>query len=293
MNKCFMLLSHVDDDNLAAMKYLPVPDYHMHTPRCNHAVGDVQSYAHAAMQRGLLEIGMSDHSPMPHGFDAAWRMDISELPSYLREVETVRDAMQHDLIVRVGLEADFHPGTEAAVQSMIDAYAWDYVMGSVHYIDDWGFDNPDEIHRWDDADVEDVYVAYFDLVARSAATAMFDVIGHPDLIKKFGHRAPKNSLRVEQAETAMLDAVKAADVALEISSAGLRKPVGEMYPHERIVAKAAQRHIPFAFGSDAHSPEEVGHGMEACLDVLCRHGVNEIVSFEQRQRIMQPIRALA
>jgi len=275
------------------MKYLPVPDYHMHTPRCNHAVGDVRAYAQHAMECGLTEIGMSDHSPMPNGFDAAWRMDASELPDYLQEVAQVRDEMQPDLIVRVGLEADFHPGTEDAVQSMIDAYHWDYVMGSVHYIGDWGFDNPDELHRWDDMDVEDAYVAYFDLVARSAATGMFDIIGHPDLIKKFGHRAPMDSQRVDDAESAMLDAVKAADVVLEVSSAGLRKPIAEIYPHPRILEKAAARKIPFSFGSDAHAPNEVAYGMEACLELLCHYGIHEIASFHQRQRTMQPIRALA
>ncbi|MDQ6955781.1 MAG: histidinol-phosphatase HisJ family protein [Mariprofundaceae bacterium] len=114
------------------MKYQPIPDYHMHTPRCNHAVGEVREYAEMALQRGLKEIGMSDHSPMPDGFDAAWRMDATELPDYLQEVESVRDEFASKLLLRVGLEADFHPGTEAAVQAMIDGYAWDYVMGSVH-----------------------------------------------------------------------------------------------------------------------------------------------------------------
>jgi len=275
------------------MKYFPVPDYHMHTPRCNHAVGDVRAYAQSAIKCGLTEIGMSDHSPMPDGFDAAWRMSLLELPEYLEEVETVRDEMQADLTLRIGLEADFHPGTESEVQAMIDAYAWDYIIGSVHFIGDWGFDNPDEMHRWDAVDVEDAYVAYFDLVAQSAATGMFDIIGHPDLIKKFGQRAPVASQRVDQAESNMLDAVKEADMVLEISSAGLRKPVQEIYPHARIIEKAAKRQIPFAFGSDAHAPEEVGHGMEVCLDILSRSGVREVASFERRQRTMKPIRAIS
>ena len=271
------------------MKYQAVPDYHMHTPRCNHAVGTVREYADIAMQKGLKEIGMSDHSPMPNGFDAAWRMDAAELPDYLREVEDVRDALQGKLTVRVGLEADFHPGTEAAVQSMIDSYAWDYVMGSVHYIGDWAFDNPDELHRWQGMNVEDAYCDYFDLVADSANTGMFDIIGHPDLIKKFGQRAPANSSRVDKTETGMLEAVKAADMALEISSAGLRKPVGEMYPHARMVKKAAKMGIVFAFGSDAHAPSEVGHGMDACLELLQQYGIQEIASFCQRERVMLPI----
>jgi len=272
------------------MKYQPVPDYHMHTPRCNHAVGEVREYAEMAIQRGLKEIGMSDHSPMPDGFDAAWRMDASELPDYLREVESVRDEFASKLSVRVGLEADFHPGTEDAVQTMIDGYAWDYVMGSVHYIGDWAFDNPDEAHRWQEMSVEDAYCDYFDLVARSASTGMFDMIGHPDLIKKFGQRAPEGSMRVDKAESLMLEAVKASDTVLEISSAGLRKPVGEIYPHTKIVEKAAAMGIDFCFGSDAHAPVEVGHGMDACLDVLQSYGVHEVVAFEKRQRRMIGIR---
>lgn len=274
------------------MKYQPIPDYHMHTPRCNHAVGEVREYAEIAIQRGLKEIGMSDHSPMPNGFDAAWRMDATELPDYLREVESVRDEFAARLSVRVGLEADFYPGTEDAVQAMIDGYAWDYVMGSVHYIGDWAFDNPDEEKHWKQVDVEDAYCDYFDLVARSAATGMFDVIGHPDLIKKFGQRAPDGSVRVDRAESLMLEAVKASDAVLEISSAGLRKPVGEIYPHTRIVKKAAAMGITFCFGSDAHAPVEVGYGMDACLDILQLYGVHEVVAFEKRQRRMIAIREM-
>ena len=272
------------------MKYLPVPDYHMHTPRCNHAVGDVLAYAQHAVDCGLREIGMSDHSPMPNGFDAAWRMAWAELPDYLQEIEDAKQHMQGQLTIRVGLEADFHPGTEKEVATMIETHDWDYVMGSVHYIDDWGFDNPDEVARWDAMDVADAYIAYFELVAASAATGMFDVIGHPDLIKKFGHRVQGWHAGVDAAESLMLDAVADTGVALEISSAGLRKPVAEIYPHERIVEKAVARGVPFAFGSDAHAPTEVGYGMDACLDVLTHYGVQEIASFKQRERRMQPIR---
>ncbi len=271
------------------MKYIPVPDYHMHTPRCNHAVGNILEYAQYAASMGLKEIGMSDHSPMPDGFDAAWRMALDELPNYLQEIAQTTQSMQQELVIRVGLEADFHPGTEAKVDAMIAAHHWDYVIGSVHYIDDWGFDNPDEVARWEQVDIADAYIAYFELVAQSAATGMFDIIGHPDLIKKFGHRVQGKHAGVDAAESQMLDAVADAGVALEISSAGLRKPVGEIYPHERIVEKAVARGIPFAFGSDAHAPSEVGHGMEACLDVLTHHGVHEIASFQHRERRMQPI----
>ncbi len=271
------------------MIFNPVPDYHMHTPRCNHATGDVRDYANAAIQCGLTEIGMSDHSPMPGGFDKAWRMDRSELPSYLKEIEQARDALSDTLTIRVGLEADFHPGTEVYVKEMIAAYDWDYVIGSVHYIKDWGFDNPDCMQIWDTWNIEDAYCAYFELVRQSALTGLFNIIGHPDLIKKFGHRADANCKRVQSAEESMLQAVLNSGAALEVSSAGLRKPVGEMYPHKRIIKRAAELGIPFSYGSDAHSPAEVGHGMDACLNMLASFGVKEIASFKQRKMTMVPI----
>jgi len=272
------------------MRFQPVPDYHMHTPRCNHACGTVRDYADAAIAAGLSEIGMSDHSPMPNDFDKPWRMDRSELDGYRDEVEQTRDALADRLTIRVGLEADFHPGSEDYVAAMIASSPWDYVIGSVHYIGDWGFDNPDSMENWENWNIEDAYCAYFDLVRQSAETGMFDIIGHPDLIKKFGHRAPIDSDRVMAAETAMLQAVKASGAALEISSAGLRKPVGEIYPHPRIVEQAAALDIPFAYGSDAHAPNEVGHGMDACLTLLEDCGVTEIAAFHARQMRMIPIR---
>jgi len=275
------------------MRYQPVPDYHMHTPRCNHAIGSVDEYAAAALRLGLSEIGMSDHSPMPGGFDKAWRMPRKELPDYLREVEQVRDQYTGRLAVRIGLEADFHPGTEAYVAEMINSYDWDYVIGSVHYIGDWGFDNEDNLEQWQHRDIEDAYCAYFELVAQSAASGMFDIIGHPDLIKKFCHRSPLDSARVAAAETAMLKAVKQAGCALEISSAGLRKPVGEVYPHGRILALANELGIPFAFGSDAHAPGEVGHAMDVCLAMLESCGSTEVAAFSQRKRSTVPLRKQA
>jgi len=233
---------------------------------------------------------MSDHSPMPGGFDKAWRMDRAQLTEYISEVEQVRDEFAGQLTVRVGLEGDYYPGSEACVEEMIASYDWDYIIGSVHYIGDWGFDNPDYIKTWDNWDIDDAYVAYFDLVAASAATGLFDIIGHPDLIKKFGHRPTPDSRPVTDAEERMLQAVLSSGAALEISSAGLRKPVQEIYPQQRIVARAAELGISFAFGSDAHAPGDVGHGMDACISMLESNGINEIASFQKRQRTMVSIR---
>jgi histidinol-phosphatase (PHP family) len=271
------------------MSCTPIPDYHMHTPRCNHATGSVADYAMAAVNKGLREIGISDHSPMPGGFDKAWRMDRSQLADYIEEVEQARDEFAGQLSIKVGLEVDYLPGSEAYVEDMVAAYDWDYIIGSVHYIGDWGFDNPDCIKTWDSWDIDDAYKAYFDLLAASAASGLFDIIGHPDLIKKFGHRPTPDNRRIFEAEESMLQAVLASGAVLEISSAGLRKPVQEIYPHQRIVARAAELGICFAYGSDAHAPGDVGHGTDECISMLEANGIKEIASFQQRQRSMRVI----
>ncbi len=264
------------------MAYIKVPDYHMHTPRCNHAKGTIMEYAQAAVDAGLSEIGMSDHSPMPSGFDAAWRMDESELDSFLEELEAAQQQFQGKLVIKAALEVDYYPGAEDYIQFLADYYDWDYLLGSVHFIGDWGFDNPDEVARFESCDIEQAYCDYFRLVELSASCEMFDIIGHPDLIKKFGYRTHSN--RVLDAENRMLNAVQKADIALEVSSAGLRKPVKEIYPHQSIVQRAIDLNIPFAYGSDAHSPAEVGHAMDACLTLLHHSGASQIATFSKRQR---------
>ena len=269
------------------MALMKVPDYHMHTPRCNHAVGTIAEYAQAAVALGLTEIGMSDHSPMPDGFDNAWRMDESELGSFIAELEEAQHAFKGKLVIKAALEVDFYPGAEQYITFLSQQYDWDYLMGSVHSIGEWGFDNPDSLEAWEDCDIEQAYCDYFKLLEQSAQSGLFDSIGHPDLIKKFGHKVKGKSQRVDEAENHMLQAVKKANVALEISSAGLRKPVAEIYPHSHIIEKAAALGIPFVYGSDAHSPSEVGHAMSDCLTLLKKFGVNEVATFSKRHRVMQ------
>jgi len=267
-----------------------MPDYHMHTPRCNHAEGRVADYALAALTAGLREIGISDHSPMPDPFDDNWRMRSAELADYVAEVEAAQHRFAGEITIRLGLEVDWRPGCEPFVRELAAAYPWDYLIGSVHYLKDWAFDDPDQRQHWDTAGVGQVYCDYFAQVAASAASGLFDTLGHPDLAKKFGHRPTDAEMpAVIAAENAMLDAVAHAGVALEISSAGLRKPVAEIYPHPRIIAGAAARGIPFSYGSDAHQPQAVGHAENGCRELLTAHGITRISQFQQRTRTQIPI----
>lgn len=161
-------------------------DSHMHTPLCRHAAGTPAEYVQAAKKAGLKGIVMTDHSPMPPWFDADVRMSLEELPFYHAMLEKTR-AQAGDFYVGIGLEADFHPGTEPYVRKLISGYPYDYLIGSVHYIGAWPFDNPEFAAEFEARELREVYSEYFRLAAQAARSGLFHSIGHLDLPKKFGH----------------------------------------------------------------------------------------------------------
>lgn len=252
-------------------------DSHMHTPLCKHASGNPMEYAQAALDRGLTGIVFTDHIPMPEWYDAPWRMHLSELDRYIAWVQEAQEAFKGKLDIRLGLEGDYHPGTERFVEKVLNRHPWDYVIGSIHYLGAWGFDNPEFASEYQERDLTELYQQYYHLATQAAQSGLFDSIGHMDLPKKFGHLQPELSLAFET-----LDAVSAAGMALDYNTAGYRKPVQEAYPSHNLVAEAVKRGIPFVLGSDAHKPEEVGHRFEEARADLERLGA-KIVVFEGRR----------
>ena len=257
----------------------PIADYHMHTPLCGHAVGAPVEYAQHAIEVGLEEIGFSDHAPFVHMVDPRVTMDMKQLPEYYQMIEEVRDQYQKELRIKVALEADFVPGYEDKTKAILDDYPYDYVIGSVHFIKDWGFDNPAEREKWDQSDVNQVYRDYFELLRQSAKSGLYDIIGHADLVKKFGHRATED-MTEEVQRTA--EVFKECGVAVEINTAGLRKPIGEMYPAPSHLEIYAQAGVPLTFGSDAHDPVDVGKDFDKAVDLASAVGYKEYVLFKDR-----------
>ncbi len=231
-----------------------IADYHLHTPLCKHASGAPEEYARRAVERGIEEIGFSDHSPMPPGFDPEWRMSIGQYGDYVDMVRACRKAFP-GLVIRLGLEADYHPGTEGFVREILGRHEFDYVIGSVHFLGDWGFDNPENAGRFEGRDLHATYAEYYGLVAALARTGLYDIVGHPDVIKKFGHRPSRD---YEPLERAALEAVAEAGMALDVNTSGLRRPAREIYPSLRILRAARSMGIGITFGSDAHEPGRVG-----------------------------------
>jgi histidinol-phosphatase (PHP family) len=254
-------------------------DYHLHTPLCRHATGWPVDYARRAVELGLPEIGFSDHSPMPEVFDD-WRMLDGELPRYFEAVEEARAAFPA-LPVRLGLEVDWLEGGEGWLESLAKRAPWDYLIGSIHYLGGWNFDNPAETARFGEYGVEEAWDRYWRLFGRAARSGFFDIMGHPDLVKKFKHR-PSGDLRryYEPAVQACVD----GKVAIEINTAGLFKPVAEMYPAPEFLTLAAGAGVPLTINSDAHAPEEVGRAFPEALALAAACGFTELARFTGRRR---------
>ncbi|MFH0753058.1 MAG: histidinol-phosphatase HisJ family protein [Candidatus Omnitrophota bacterium] len=259
---------------------LPISDYHMHTPLCGHASGEPHAYARQAIKIGLKEIGFSDHAPLVSHRDPTITMDFVQLPQYHSMIEIVRNEFSNDLKVLVGIEADYIPGFEDKTQAILDAYPYDYIYGSVHFIEKWGFDDPIQLKEWNIRDVNEVYRDYHKLLRQSALSGMFNILAHVDLVKKFDFH-PTEDMTAEIEENARV--FKKAGVVIEINTSGLRKPAKEIYPSLHDLKIYCASGVPITFGSDAHKPREVGCDFDKGRDLALAAGYKEYVLFEKRK----------
>ena len=242
------------------MKTLRV-DLHNHTVYCNHAEGSIDDYLSRAVELGIDIYGFSEHAPMD--FDEGYRLGFDQMEAYRRDIEAARRKWQDRIDVRIAYEVDWLPGhmDERVLNADVD-----YLIGSVHFIDKWGFDNPEFLSGWKNRDIDEIWEAYFEAIEAMAKSGLFDIVGHFDLIKVFKY-LPKKDIRL-MAKGA-LEAIKASGMVLELNAAGLRKPVSEIYPSPMLLEVAYELDIPITFGSDAHAPDQVGFGYESAVK---RHG---------------------
>ena len=268
-----------------------LPDYHVHTRRCGHAGGASRDFVLRAIDRGLLEIAFTDHIPLyflpPDRRDPKLAMREDQFDDYIREVESLRREFEGRIAVRLGLEADYAEGQEEELSRWLGRADWDLVLGSVHWVGTGWIDDPaTSPARFEREGAVTLYNEYYRLLTKASRTGFFDVLTHFDLPKKHGHR-PEAS--IEAAEKSAIEAAREAGVAVEISSAGLRKPVGEAYPEERLLSAIVAAGIPVTFSSDAHAPAEVGWGYERTLALARAAGVVEFVTFEKRRKTRHPL----
>jgi len=253
-------------------------DYHMHT-RLTDGTGEPADYARVALERGLDEIGCSDHAPLADR-DTDWTQKKSDLPVY---VAMVREAQQQfpPLTIKLGLEVDFIPTRQDWTRELATLYPWDYFLGSVHFIGEWPVDL--SAKAWEGRDIEATWREYFDLWKQAAQSKLFDSLAHPDLPKKFNLRPHTDFAPVYEDA---LRVVAAAGVAIEVSTAGLRKPCREIYPTKQFLQIARRLNIPVTLGSDAHIPSDTGADFAQAVTLLRECGYEEICRFTQRQRTL-------
>ncbi len=257
-----------------------ISDYHMHTPLCGHAVGLPSEYVEQAIKKGLKEIGFTDHAPLVSHADPKITMSFEQLPFYHAMIEDVKKRYAKKIKVLVGIEADFLAGYEEKTKAILNSYPYDYVIGSVHFMGKWGFDDPAERKAWSEKDVNRVYRDYHELLRQAAQSKLFDYMAHVDLVKKFGHR-PNADMTGEVEKTAKV--FKETGMVVEINTSGLRKPVKEIYPsldYLRIYCRAG---VPLTFGSDAHDPKDVGKDFDEGLVLAKAAGYKEYCLLRNRK----------
>jgi histidinol phosphate phosphatase HisJ family len=252
---------------------LPV-DYHMHTT-FSDGKADHLTMLKAAEVVGLREIGFSDHLTP---FDTAWSIKRTHLHEMAAGVESVCHKSP-SVTVKLGAEVDFIPGKEAELCTLIDELPLDYVIGSVHFMDEWNFDTRSDDYK--DKDINDIYNRYFLLVQDAARSGLFDVMGHVDLIKKFGVY-PTFPLHEIYEKTASI--FKQSGVVVELNTSGLTKPCKEFYPSYPFLQELKRQKVPVTLGSDAHRPEAVGQYFDHAVALLKHIGYTHVVSFTRRRR---------
>ena len=274
-------------------------DYHVHlrpdepgaTAERFFTGANAENYRTVATERGIAELGIAEHVyRFAQALDVwdhpLWRDnardDLDEYVGFLRE--------QTDL--RVGIEADFVPGREDRMRELLEAREWDYVVGSIHFLRDEAVDHPDyDIWRTRQFNPREVWERYFDTLGEAARSGMFDVLAHPDLVKVWGRERPRPDGDLRRFYERAMDGIAESGIAVEVSTAGLRKPVGEIYPHRAFLEMVVDAGNPIALSSDAHRPDQLGYGYEHALALLDELGVGELCVFERRTRRLEPIGA--
>jgi histidinol-phosphatase (PHP family) len=263
-----------------------IVDYHMHLrdeeERIAHTTEAAERFVETAAARGVNEIGFSEHVYYFRETRPLWTVPyhvercVYDLEPY---VEAVVEAKHRGLPVKLGIEVDYVRGLEEETRELLAPYPWDFVLGSVHFVDGLGIDGRPRL--LDTVGVEETWRRYFEELAAAARSGLFDVLAHPDVVKIWGERPAKVDY------STLLAALD--DVCLEVSSAGLRKPVGELYPDPALLRAAHEQGVPITLASDAHVPRLVGEDFDRALALAREAGYETVTVFDGRVGRQEPL----
>ena len=249
---------------MSILNTTPRADLHTHTALCKHASGTPEEYLAAARKAGLAYWGVSDHFPAPADYDAAFRMAPDDLPRYFGILDSLREAADGSgLQVLAAVEFDYVPGRMDEVFAALDPLRpkFDYLIGSVHYVGDFAFDDPDKLDEWPRFGVDAVWDGYLTDLKAFVELGGFNVMAHSDLPKKFGFR-PSDYESVVRRMTEIYECAAAKGICLELNTAGLRVAADEIYPAPELLRAAFRAGMKITLGSDAHKPEHVAYAFD-------------------------------
>ncbi|NPA74256.1 MAG: histidinol-phosphatase [Epsilonproteobacteria bacterium] len=251
-------------------------DIHNHTKLCNHAEGEPFEYVEQAIKNKTEYFGFSDHAPM--NFDEKYRMSFEDMRSYENSINELKERYKDKITILLGYEVDFLPGyvDERVLKADVD-----FLVGSVHFLSGWGFDNPEFIGEYKEKDIDKIWQDYFDAIEMMAKSGDYDIVAHLDLIKVFKF-LPKKDVRLIAKNA--IKAIKKANMTIELNSAGLRKPCKEIYPSQKLMELISDEDIPVTFCSDAHKPEQVGYESDKLISYAKSFGYTKCAIFEKRDR---------
>lgn len=263
--------------------FFPMHDYHLHTNLCKHAEGGMAEYIESAIQKGITEICFTDHMPMPDGFDSEHRMSLENMDTYLEQINLMK-RVYREISILVGIEVDYIERYERFIEKFLKNYPFDLVIMAVHYIPRWPKNQWVFEFDYDRQTIKKQYRDYFAILTRGIRTGLFDVVGHFDIVKR--PRFPVVYTVTEDVFGA-LEAVRKAEMSIELNTSGLRKTISETYPALEVVELAANRDIPIVFSSDAHKPGDVGYEFDYLLNVLFQLPHLKVAHYRNRNRVIR------
>jgi histidinol-phosphatase (PHP family) len=270
-------------------------DYHLHLrpddPDADAAAyfteENAERYLDAAREARVAELGVSEHVYRFEDALGVWdhpfwvlnaRDDLSAYCDFVRSTP-----------LRLGIEMDYIAGREDRIANLLSSQEFDYVVGSVHFVGDDAVDH-DGYDVWEtDGDPDRIWRRYFEALAEAARSGLYDILAHPDLVKVWGRGRPLPQRDPRFHYEPAIEAIAETGVAVEVSTAGWRKPAAELYPAEPFAAMCVEAGASFALSSDAHTPSEVGFAYDRAVETMRRWGVHELCVFEGRERYMEPL----
>jgi histidinol-phosphatase (PHP family) len=266
-------------------------DLHTHTALCRHASGTPDEYLVSARKAGLAFWGVSDHFPAPAGYDEAFRMASAELPQYFDILKSLRRAAENTgLQVLAAAEFDYVPGRMDEVFAALAPFraSFDYLIGSVHYVGDFAFDDPDKLDEWPRFGVDAVWDGYLADLRDFVELGGFNVMAHSDLPKKFGfrHSDPDSVLR-RMAD--IYECAAAKGICLELNTAGLRVAADEIYPAPGLLRAAFRAGMKITLGSDAHKPEQIAYAFDRAAELARSIGWTTHTAFIRGEALELPL----